>query len=79
MDTKEDFHKLIDSIENEQVLKSYYQLIQKLNSIETGMLWESLDESEKKELVISVEESKETTNWISHTEVKSQHSKWLKK
>lgn len=79
MNTKEDFHKLIDSIENDQVLKSYYELIQKLNSSETGMLWESLTQTEKEELLISAEESKYTHNWICHSEVKNQHIKWLKK
>jgi hypothetical protein len=79
MKTKEDFHKLIDSIENEQVLKSYYELISKLNSNETGKLWESLTQSEKEELLISVEESKDSNNWITHSEVKNQHIKWLKK
>lgn len=79
MKTKEDFHKLIDSIENEQVLKSYYELIQKLNNSETGMPWESLTQVEKEELLISAEESKDHDNWISHSAVKNQHSKWLKK
>jgi hypothetical protein len=79
MNTKEDFHKLIDSIENDQALKSYFELIQKLNKSETGILWESLTQSEKEELLISAEESKDTNNWISHSEVKNQHTKWLRK
>ena len=79
MKTKEEFHKLIDAIEDEQVLKGYYELIQKLNNQESGKLWESLSEAQQNELIISYEESHDPENLISHDQVKTQHDKWLKK
>ena len=79
MKTKEEFHKLIDTIEDEQVLKGYYELIQKLNNQESGKLWEGLTEEQKNELIISYEESNDPENLISHDHVKNQHDKWLKK
>ena len=42
MRTKEEFHKLIDKIEDEQLLKAYFQLIQKLNKNEVGKLRKDL-------------------------------------
>lgn len=36
MKIKEEFHHLIDSIDDEQVLKGYYELIQNLNTCENG-------------------------------------------
>ena len=39
MNTKEDFHKLIDNIEDEKVLDSYFNLIQQLSKNQTGALW----------------------------------------
>ncbi len=42
MNTKEDFHRLIDTIEDGKTLKGYYQLIQRLNSNQCGELWNSL-------------------------------------
>ncbi len=77
MSIKEDFHHLIDIIEDEQVLNGYYQLI-KLNTGEYGQLWNNLTEEQKAELLIAYDESFDPRNLISHEEVKKQHEKWLK-
>jgi hypothetical protein len=79
MRTKEDFHKLIEKIEDEEVLKGYFKLIQRLNNNQTGELWDSLSPDEKDELLLSYEESLDPDNLISHEEVKKQHDKWLGK
>lgn len=77
MSIKEDFHHLIDTIEDEQVLNGYYQLI-KSNTGEYGQLWNNLTEEQKAELLIAYDESFDPRNLISHEEVKKQHEKWLK-
>ena len=79
MRTKEAFHKLIDKIDNEEILKGYFELIQRLNTNQTGSLWDSLGSEEKDELLLSYEESFESKNLISHEDVKGQHDKWLRK
>lgn len=77
MKIKDDFHHLIDSIEDEQLLKSYYQLI-KINYDQNGHLWNNLNEDEKNELLMAYEESFDGNNLLSHEQVKLQHEKWLK-
>jgi len=77
MSIKEDFHHLIDTIEDEQVLNGYYQLI-KSNTGEYGQLWNNLTEEQKAELLIAYDESFDPQNLISHEDVKKQHEKWLK-
>jgi len=47
MRTKEAFHNLIDKIDNEETLKGYFELIQRLNSNQSGKLWDSLNSDEK--------------------------------
>ena len=79
MRTKEEFHKLIDKIEDEQLLKAYFQLIKKLNQNEVGKLWEGLTLEERDELLLSFEESNLPQNLVSHNDVKKNHEKWLKK
>jgi hypothetical protein len=79
MRTRDDFHKLIDGIEDEQVLKAYYALIQRLNYNQTGELWNKLSGEEKAELLLSYEESFDAENLIAHNQVQEQHAKWLKK
>ena len=66
-------------IEDEEVLKGYFKLIQRLNNNQTGELWGRLSPEEKDELLLSYEESFDTNNLISHEEVKKQHDKWLRK
>lgn len=78
MKIKDDFHHLIDSIEDEQLLTSYYQLIQKISHGANGHLWNNLSEDEKSELLIAYSESFDGDNLLSHEEVKQQHEKWLK-
>ena len=79
MNIKENFHKLIDTIEDEETLKGYYTLIQSLSSKQSGKLWEGLSKDEKEELLVSYEESYDGSNIISHDEVMKQHEKWLKR
>jgi hypothetical protein len=78
MKIKDDFHHLIDSIEDEQLLNSYYQLIQKINNDQNGHLWNDLSEDEKKDLLAAYEESFDSNNLLTHENVKLQHEKWLK-
>lgn len=78
MRTREQFHKLIDDIKDEESLKSYYSLIQRLQKSQTGNLWNRLTDLEKEELLISYDESFDSNNLISHDQVKEQHKKWLK-
>ncbi|NJM24791.1 MAG: hypothetical protein HC859_03990 [Bacteroidia bacterium] len=79
MRTKEAFHELIDKIDNEKVLKSYFELVKRLNNNQTGKLWDSLNSEEKDELLVSYEESFDQKNLLSHEDVKGQHDKWLRK
>lgn len=77
MKIKDDFHHLIDSIEDEDLLKDFYQLIQKINN-DQGALWNALSEGQKEELLIAYDESFDSNNLANHEQVKLQHKKWLK-
>jgi len=79
MKTREAFHKLIDEIGDETVLRSYYQLISVLNQNEEGELWNSLADDEKEELLVSYEESLSEENLVDHNVVMEKHLKWRKK
>ena len=80
MDTielKQNFHHLIDSIDNENLLINFYDLIKKRTSAKEGQLWNKLTDQEQKELLLSLEESKNSENLIDHEEMKMKHKKWL--
>ena len=74
---KTDFHQLIDKIENEELLSSFYQLLVQRIQGKNGQLWESLTDEEKKELLLADEESKDSNNWISDEAVRKKHQQWL--
>ena len=76
---KTDFHQLIDKIENEELLSSFYQLLVQRSQIKNGQLWESLTDEEKNELLLADEESKNSNNWLSDEEVRQKHQQWLRK
>jgi len=78
MKIKDDFHHLIDSIEDEQLLQHYYKLIQGTSGSQNGHLWDNLTTDEKKELLIAYDESLDDNNLLTHEQVKLQHSEWLK-
>jgi len=76
---KTDFHQLIDKIENEELLSSFYQLLVQRSQGKNEQLWENLTEVEKNELLLADEESKDSNNWISDEEVRQKHQQWLRK
>jgi len=79
MSTKEALHQLIDTISDENLLKGYFELIQRLSRHQEAELWNKLSKEEKEELLLSYDESFVSENLISHEEVRQQQSKWLEK
>ena len=77
IELKQSFHDLIDSIDNENLLINFYDLIKKRSSAKEGQLWNKLTDQEQKELLLSLEESKNPENLISHDEMVKKHKKWL--
>jgi len=77
IELKKNFHLLIDSIDNENLLVSFYDLIKKRSSTKEGQLWCRLTSQEQEELLEALEESKKPENLISHEEMVKKHKKWL--
>jgi hypothetical protein len=48
------------------------------DSTEDGVLWNNLNDDEKKELLIAHKESLNAKNLVNHEQIKVQHEKWLK-
>ncbi|HEV7382362.1 MAG TPA: hypothetical protein VGN64_21350 [Dyadobacter sp.] len=77
MNTKAQIHELVDTIEDEEILNAYLQLIKTISNNKTGSLWDSLSTGERQDLLRSYDESFDNKNLISYDEVKIQHRKWL--
>lgn len=74
---KNNFHQLIDSIDNERILAKFFELMSKSKDAVEGQLWSRLSEEEQAELLLSDLESKDSVNLVSHQIMQKKHSKWL--
>lgn len=77
IEIKKNFHHLIDSIDNENLLLHFYDLIKRRYSGKEGQLWTKLSKQEQEELLLAVKESENPENLISHKEMNEKHKKWL--
>ena len=77
IELKNNFHHLIDSIENEKVLQEFYELMLRKRTSQDGRLWAMLSTDEIAELLLANEESENPENLISNEEMKKKYSKWL--
>ena len=77
LELKNNFHHLIDSIENDNLLQEFYELMLRRRSSKDGRLWAMLSKDEIEELLLANEESENPDNLISHEDMKKKYSKWL--
>jgi len=77
IEIKSNFHKLIDNIENENILTKFYEIMLNAKAMKEESLWTSLTQKEQEELLEIEKESQDPANLIDHSEMKSKHKKWL--
>jgi hypothetical protein len=77
IELKDNFHHLIDSIDNEILLLRFYDLMKSRTISKEGKLWSRLTKEEQEELLMAFEESEKEENLLSHDEVMKKHKKWL--
>jgi predicted component of type VI protein secretion system len=76
-DIKNNFHHLIDEIDNEGLLMRFYDLMIKSKSQKEGDLWNQLTKEQKELLLLTEVESRDPKNLIDHNTQKAKHKKWL--
>jgi len=76
LELKHNFHQLIDSIENENLLEKFYELMLRKRYSRNGALWSKLTKDEIDELLASNEEVENPDNQISHDEMRNKYAKW---
>jgi hypothetical protein len=77
IEIRKNFHSLIDSIDNENILLFFYDMMKRKSSSKEGQIWNKLSRDQKEELMLSNKESEDPMNLISHEEMKNKHKKWL--
>ena len=69
IELKSNIHQIIDRIQSEQLLETIYDFLKARESTKPGDIWESLTDEQKKEVLISFEESEDEANLIDLEEV----------
>ncbi|ASB50973.1 hypothetical protein [Alkalitalea saponilacus] len=77
IELKKNFHNLIDSIDNENILISFYEMIKSKTDTKAGQLWGRLTKNEQSELLKAFEESDNPDNLVDFDTIKKKHEKWL--
>jgi hypothetical protein len=77
IELKNNFHHLIDSIDNESVLQQFYELMLQKRTLKDGKLWNKLSKAETEELLMANEESENPDNLIPHEDIKKKYTEWL--
>ena len=70
-------HKLIDKIENQNLLEEYYKEIKSIIENSQGKIWEKLTNEQKKEILLFYEESETDNHLLDHDSVMNKYKDWL--
>ncbi len=69
VDLKLNIHKLIETIQNEQLLITIYDFLKVKQSEKPGKLWDSLSEDDKREILMVFDESEDESNLVEASRV----------
>ncbi len=68
IELKSNIHKIVDSIQSEQLLQSVYDFL-KEGETTNGRLWDSLNENQRREVMLAFEESEDEGSLIHNNDV----------
>ena len=73
IELKSDLRRILDKIEDEQLLRTIYDFLRQSENAEVGQIWKTLTEEQRKEVYASYEESKDDKNLTSWEDVKKKY------
>lgn len=73
IELKSDLHKIVDKIENEQLLRAIYDFLKQGENEQEGQIWNTLTEEQKNEVYLSYKESQDDKNLIDWETVKKKY------
>ena len=77
LEIKNNFHLLIDQLNNEELLIKFYRIMEQASSTADGQLWNRLASEEQIELLKIEGEAQSDLDLISNEQMQIKHKKWL--
>ena len=69
IELKSNIHKIVDGIQNEQLLQTLYDFLKIRETSQPGSLWSSLSKEQKQEILLAYDESENESNLISRKKI----------
>jgi len=69
LDLRSNLHKIVDRIDNEQLLAALYNFLKLREQSHEGQIWSSLSKDQKKEVLSAFDESEDDANLIEDEDV----------
>jgi hypothetical protein len=73
LELKSNLLRLLETIEDEQLLRVVYEFLKQGKNAEEGKIWASLSEDQKKEVYLSYDESEDDDNLTSWNDIKKKY------
>lgn len=73
IELKSDLRKLLDKIDDEQLLRTIYEFLKQSEHTKVGQIWNTLTADQKKEVYSSYTESQDDKNLIDWEDVKKKY------
>lgn len=71
LELKSDLHKILDKIENEELLRTIYDFLKQPD--DSKSFWNSLSEAQKQEVYLSYQESENSANLLNWDDLKKKY------
>lgn len=69
VELKLSLHQIVDRIKDERLVQAIYSFLKERENSNDGLMWESLTEDQKKEVLLTFEESEDDSNLIDDKDV----------
>jgi hypothetical protein len=73
---KNNIHHLVDQIQSPQLLEEYFQEMKVILLKTNSNAWDTLSDAQKREVLLSYEESEYDENLLDHNDVMSKYRSW---
>ncbi|MGJ3235985.1 hypothetical protein [Marivirga sp.] len=73
IELKSNLHKILDRIDNEQLLQTIYDFLKQSEGAEEGHIWKTLTEEQKNEVYLSYKESQDDKKLINWERIKKKY------
>ena len=76
---KENLHSIIDNFNDEEFLKSVYEILKEKDDQQPGKIWKSMTETQRNEVISSASEINRPEKQVSHDDMIKKNQRWLEK